>query len=112
MSQIHKCNDGTTDVTDKGTRHEACANHGGEVPAPPPPLFTYYCKDLTAVHTSKNQPCANHGGFMKGQIFQSENKGGEIGKSLTAGIGKLPVAVWYGIGASVLLYIAIKQKWF
>jgi hypothetical protein len=49
---------------------------------------------------------------MKGQIFQSENKGGEIGKSLTAGIGKLPVAVWYGIGASVLLYIAIKQKWF
>ena len=32
MSQIHKCNDGTTDITDRGTRGKIpCENQGGEV---------------------------------------------------------------------------------
>ena len=32
MSQIHKCKDGTEDVTDKGTPNKIpCLNRGGEV---------------------------------------------------------------------------------
>ena len=36
MSQIHQCNDGTTDITDRGTPNKVpCKNQGGEVGSTP-----------------------------------------------------------------------------
>ena len=109
MSSIHQCNDGTTDITGRGTPGKIpCENNGGVVGSTPPDILG--CMDPEADNylpeaTSDDGTCVFPDDYFVDDGDEGNDTETIIIGTKTAGVGNNKMIMWLIVGGIALWYL-------